>query len=73
MTDKPHKGRILNARLMTLGDREFAVGQFLDHPEFAGMPGHTSYIVDSRVNADGSIEIETRNSRYTLINEAPAP
>lgn len=58
---KPHKGTIDNWRIIPAGDRLIVAGKFVDHPQFAGMYGHTSWIVD----VDG-FEVETRNSRYTL-------
>ena len=42
------------------------VGTFVDHPEFAGRHGHTSQVLEEVEMNDGTIEIETLNSRYTL-------
>lgn len=58
---KPHKGTISDWRFgPSWGDDDTVLvhGTAVDHPEFAGEPIHTSYVV--------KIEIETRNSRYTL-------
>lgn len=67
-TVKPHKGRIdcwskYPVDGVGLGYR--ILGRFLDHPAFAGMLGHTSYVI-SHDQETG--EIETLNSRYTLID-----
>lgn len=40
-------------------------GRFLNHPYLSGV-GHTSWIVKYEEQPDGSVEVETRNSRYTL-------
>ncbi len=67
MSNKPHKGGIKNwfKSECDSGLGYLIRGQFTDHPEFKGMPdGHTSYVV----KRDGN-EIETKNSRYTLIGE----
>lgn len=39
------------------------IGMFVDHPDFKGEVGHTSYVVS---HDETTGEIETRNSRYTL-------
>ena len=78
--EKPHKGTLINWYKREYGD--YGLGYFLectfvDHPEFAGEHGHVSSVVkESRevpsrhtlmdINAE-PIEIETRNSRYTLV------
>ena len=74
MTDKPYKGRIAN-----WAKREVSVeaashypynfgyiiaGDFLDHPQFAGLSGHTSLVVS---HDEDSGEIETLNSKYKLV------
>ena len=69
--EKPHKGRIRDWRIVRLtaffgpenAGKQFAVGLYVDHPDFAGKRGATSTIVkyDPRTG-----EIETENSRYTL-------
>lgn len=69
-TPKPHFGRIKDwgeDPLPSLGPRAYRiVGHFLDHPYFRGPDIHTSVVV-SHDRATG--EIETNNSRYTLVNE----
>lgn len=64
MTDKPHKGSITNWDKLPWYGSNIIVGEFVDHPEFAGKPGHTSPVVKH-----GGNEIETRNSRYTLVGD----
>ena len=65
---KPHKGSLRDWWMLPCGDEHglgyIICGTFVDHPWFAGRTGHTSYVVayDERTG-----EIETRNSRYTLI------
>lgn len=67
--DKPHKGRIVHWAPCQSTDKDnrgtlgyYIKGVFLDHPQFYGKPGYTSNIVARKDN-----EIETRNSRYTLV------
>jgi hypothetical protein len=61
--EKPHKGRITSAYKYPLGSIYYTYrGQFLDHPQFAGCDGHTSVVLWEEGN-----EIETLNSRYTLV------
>lgn len=65
---KPHKGRIdgwvkMDGRVH---------GRFLDHPGLGGYDGHTSRVLKHDYGTD---EIETLNSRYTLlrpIKDVPA-
>lgn len=64
MIEKPHRGYIKNWRKFYRGKLQFVWGTFVDHPIFAGLHGHTSYIV---AHDEATGEIETRNSRYTLI------
>lgn len=78
---KPHKGRISNWAFKTAPQKEvqalqkefpdatheYVVGNFVDHPEFHGKWGWTSMLVSQQLKEDGSIEIETLNSRYTLL------
>ena len=78
--EKPYKGRLLNwykRDCPEYGLGYFLECTFLDHPEFQGEHGHVSYIVKESqpvpsrhtlmdINAE-PIEIETRNSRYTLV------
>lgn len=40
-------------------------GRFWDHPTLTGF-GHTSWVLSEVLQEDGSYEIETRNSKYTL-------
>jgi len=66
--DKPYKGRIADW-VKTHCNPAFGLGYiiegiFIDHPQFAGMHGHTSYIVKHNEETG---EIETRNSIYTLV------
>lgn len=64
---KPHKGSIENwskvQRGMGLG--YYVWGTFLDHPDFGLKTTNTSYVVKHE-----GAEIETRNSRYTLVGPA---
>jgi hypothetical protein len=62
---KPHRGRIeFQAEWPTpgLGLGYRVCGRFLDHERFAGREGMTSYLV-----AREGREVETANSRYTLV------
>ena len=62
---KPHHGKIKDwHREPVQKGRFIVVGFFVDHPDFAGHQGYTSYIValDEQTG-----ELETRNSRYTLV------
>lgn len=70
MTEKPHKGRIKDWFKYECDAKGGYIirGRFVDHPEFAGLAGHTSLVL-SHDEATG--EIETRNSRYTLIGQPP--
>lgn len=66
-SDKPHKGRIddwYKSECGAAGLGYLIRGKFLDHPDFSGYYGHTSYIVK---HDEATGEIETRNSRYTLL------
>ena len=76
MTEKPHKGRIIvtgeiPAKGLGLGYAYWV--KFVDHPRFAGRSGHTSYVVkddrDIPRHRNDPYEIETLNSRYTVIPE----
>lgn len=73
MSEKPHKGQIeeWHKEPCTGGLGFLIVGRFLDHPERLmaldlGGHGHTSFVVahDKKTG-----EIETKNSRYTLVGE----
>ena len=67
-TKKPHLGKITDWQKSEVsaqyGLGYQIVGIFVDHPRFAGMRGHTSYVV---AHDEETGEIETRNSRYTLV------
>lgn len=67
--EKPHKGRITMwaKRECEHGLGYYIVGRFVDHPAFAGHGGYTSYVV---AHDEETGEIETRNTRYTLTEEA---
>ncbi|MDE2099570.1 MAG: hypothetical protein KGL39_20125 [Patescibacteria group bacterium] len=65
--DKPHKGKIKNwTKLPTgMGPLGFYIwGEFVDHPDFGNKVTNTSYVVK---HDEQTGDIETRNSRYTLI------
>jgi hypothetical protein len=62
---KPHKGTLLHAYKCACegaGLGYYYRGVFKDHPRFATQRGHTSFVVQQEGN-----EIETNNSRYTVI------
>jgi hypothetical protein len=67
---KPHKGTLTNAvrRYPSNPGKDnlgyFYTGGFVNHPRFAGTDGYTSMVVKE----DGD-EIETLNSRYTLVRK----
>lgn len=67
-SEKPHRGSIVHAEKRYVdgcpGLGYYIVGRFVDHPDFAGRIGHTSYVVAHNTETG---EIETRNSRYTLV------
>lgn len=71
MTDKPHKGSIESwFKYKVDGNGGYIIrGRFVDHPQFAMEFGHTSLVLSHN---EESGEIETRNSRYTLIGAASA-
>ncbi len=58
--EKPHKGRITD--WIIAGGRCF--GRSESHPQFAGMDIRTSTVLK---HDEETGEIETRNSRYTLV------
>ena len=63
--DKSHRGELHNWRRMECENGlGYFVGTFMGHPVFTGEHGHTSYVV-----AHEGDEIETRNSRYTLVGD----
>jgi hypothetical protein len=64
---KEHKGSLKNWRKYECpghGLGYLILGEFVDHPQFAGHLGNTSYVV---AHDEATGEIETRNSRYTLL------
>jgi hypothetical protein len=61
---KPHKGSLKGWKRYEHGDKVCIWGTFVDHPHFAGLYGHTSYIVSHNEETG---EVETLNSRYTLV------
>lgn len=68
---KPHRGRLAAIGVWEYSDGYVYHGHFLDHPEFAGKYGRTSKVVrddkDLPRHADDGYEIETLNSRYTIV------
>lgn len=79
---KPYHGRITNWQVLRSSEDEslgfYISGKFLDHPQLGGRVGHTSDVLSvkdleiddltQRIVFSQTIEIETRNSRYTLIS-----
>ncbi len=63
---KPHKGSIKDWYKYgcTLGLGYMIIGTFVDHPKFVGETGNTSYVIK---HDEKTGEIETNNSRYTLV------
>lgn len=72
---KPHKGRISSWAICkpsgTINDLlPIVVGYLVDHPDFHNEWGHTSPVVSiSEPNQFGYRELETNNSRYTLVGK----
>lgn len=64
---KPHKGRISGWHKHYTYGGYIIRGRFVDHPEFAGYSGHTSLVLSHNEETG---EVETRNSRYTLVDTA---
>jgi hypothetical protein len=66
--EKPHKGRIHSWVKMQIGDDYglgwCAYGRAEDHPDFGNHHIRTSYVVK---HDEATGEVETRNSRYTLV------
>ena len=62
MSEKPHHGRIEN--WFKFGGMVW--GRALDHPRFAGQDIRTSTVLK---HDEETGEIETRNSRYTLVGK----
>jgi hypothetical protein len=61
--DKPHKGKITD----WFNNQSVIMGLFIDHPEYHGMMGHTSQLLYQNFETG---EIETMNSRYTLVGDS---
>ena len=67
-SEKPHKGKLLDAYPISWGDAYLYQGTFATHPRFAGRFGHTSLVVWEQPHHPGQpFEIETLNSRYTIV------
>jgi hypothetical protein len=68
MNEKPHRGRIRDWYFVQTHANKppHIEGLFLDHPELRGNDGHTAAVL--KFDAETG-EIETRNSRYTLVSE----
>lgn len=68
---KPHKGSLRNARKVDTSQGYYYAGTFDGHPQFHSKLGHTSMVVkddcDIPRHRNDSYEIETLNSRYTII------
>lgn len=69
---KSHKGKIEHwFKMPCLGGLGWrACGMSIGHPEFDGSNIRTSYVLNHDQQTG---EIETRNSRYTLIGEEALP
>lgn len=65
MTTKPHLGRILLWRWHAVLEGMVVCGKFDGHPRYHGRHGWTSKVV-AFCDTGENIQIETRNSRYTL-------
>ncbi len=72
---KPHKGFMENWRRQDFKDGYIYRGRFVNHPEygFTDSFASTSKVLSEAQQADGSIEIETVNSRYTLTPARSSP
>ncbi len=69
-TGKPHKGRIDHWTHLKDEQVSCVCGLYLDHPQFKNEWGHTSHIENiSEPNRFGYKELETQNSRYTLVGK----
>lgn len=68
MSDKPHYGKISGwTKCPARSGLGFYIeGDFEDHPNFKGRFAHTSYVV---AHDEKTGEIETKNSRYTLVGQ----
>lgn len=69
MKEKPHKGSLKNWYKYEIDAYGGYVieGTFVGHPQFNGLFGHTSFVLSHNEETG---EIETRNSRYTLVGPA---
>ena len=68
--EKPHKGRITDAKRQYVG-KKYVIWGFSDgHEEFHGRYFHTSQVLK---HDEETGEIETRNSRYAVVNEIVEP
>lgn len=69
---KPHKGKISDWFKLpsSHGLGYYIMGQFHNHPDFGSKFTNTSWVEKHDVETG---EIETRNSRYTLIGPATNP
>jgi hypothetical protein len=65
VTVKPFKGAIKDWKFIKWFGNDMVLGQFVEHPEFAGKRGHTSIILNKDYREDG-IMVETMNSKYYL-------
>lgn len=74
--EKPHKGRIKfwTSQVQQsdvspdINGKTIIIGFYADHPDFKDQWGHTSWLVSmGEPNQFGYREIETKNSRYTLV------
>ena len=72
ITEKPYKGHITEwSKFHTpFGLRYYIFGKFLNHPDFGQKETNTSPVV---YHDETTGEIETRNSRYTLIGQEMGP
>lgn len=67
---KPHKGKLTNWYRESGGGGAYWIrGTFVGHPELDGHHSHTSVVIGEHPQSDGTIEIETANSRYTLVGD----
>ena len=71
---KPHKGRIFVHKEWPCpgyGLGYAYICTFVDHPEFSGKTGNTSWVIkddrDLPRHKNDGYEIETKNSRYTVV------
>lgn len=68
---KPYRGKIVYGATAEYPDGYIILGQFVNHPRFAGNYGHTSLIVWEQPHHPGEdYDVETLNSRYRIISRA---